>query len=1146
MSIKKKDSIYKYQRNLINYSFIAGIQEETLKTIKEKEIITPDILLCYPEDNINIYRELLDFVCPNGTQIYDENSPEGEITYHPIILTNQNGNRYFLYILKIIEVFNGMKIPIYIVLSSSIEDFDAFKGVLDEILRIIQIQKKFDLAKMELLNYLMFLHSIIIPPSHTHLTINFRYSKVNFYFHSLYEIPCHYSDDDINILFNTITTGKIIKLISQLVKDKQIIIYGDNSFLISSVINALNKLLFPFKWSNNLISIITKDKLMLLLSPGPQFYGVLSSSCSFDYLTSNFSGKYIYNLNNGKLIPSINYDLTDDDLNCLKKKIQFIKNPDLYKFNDMFNEKEKKNMKKYIDLNQSFSRNIQNIFFNFFRNPFDKYESFTALRAIDEQKFLREAEIYDRKKFFQFLLRSTLVDIFLGDVNDYNTDFNNSHCFDAILSNKKNISPEKININSALKIDLICPKINFNMIKSIISESNNDNIKNNESIKLYLNNINSEKDDFILNNMNLSHSLSFQTPLKKKSYPAMNLNSSKIKNQSINEKEEEIISLIDNNIQYIPNYKNYIKNYTPFPFNFYGKNGFIKFAESLFSVVPEPSEILFDSNFFNQIYEQISQITNSLPLISNEISEENDEISTSKRRNSVIKNHSDSNDNSQSQLLLFSNILEGGTQRHLFYAFYLEKLFLDKVDYLNNKNINLDNFLENIIALYHKSISYGEFEFPFYRYKLILSKLQMNSLNKFKNSVPQPLKSTFDDLYDSNFEKLRMTITKHSSLQSKKNTSITSSFNDTFIQSNRNLKRYKSDKIQNFTNNDLRKSEQLSDFNSISENIKNEMIFKSKKNKENQKINDFYVNEYKGYCIISNDNNKNNNLRKNNENFSFFICDINSPFTLNKVKIKIQAINPVKLLMEIGENLFQIFQKIQETEISFGEINSNDEIKNDFLLIKTKVEKLQIVNLAKLEKQKEKYSFWLNAFNFLTLYALMFTNYKPVTLDNWKLFLSNCRFNIGRYEITLLEIQNKVLVGTNFYGLEIPFTDNYIQRFCFNQQNILIDFGFYFCIKSNYFIIKIYSDSEFESQLYETTKEFFKKNLFYSEETQEMHISKYLAVVRPDFLDESYKNYQDYLDSNLYHILDEKKYINIKIENLNWELSEKPLDNFYN
>ena len=69
MSIKKKDSIYKYPRNLINYSFIAGIQEETLKTIKEKEIITPDILLCYPEDNINIYRELLDCVSKRNTNL---------------------------------------------------------------------------------------------------------------------------------------------------------------------------------------------------------------------------------------------------------------------------------------------------------------------------------------------------------------------------------------------------------------------------------------------------------------------------------------------------------------------------------------------------------------------------------------------------------------------------------------------------------------------------------------------------------------------------------------------------------------------------------------------------------------------------------------------------------------------------------------------------------------------------------------------------------------------------------------------------------------------------------------------------------------------------------------------------------------------
>ena len=142
--------------------------------MNKKEIIIPDILFCYPERDINFYRELIDFVCPNGIHIYNENSFEGDISYHPVILTNEKGERYYLYILKIIDIYNNLKIPIFIVLCSFVEDFDAFKEVLDEVLKIIKNQKNIEMAKMELLNYLIFLHSIIIPPSHTLFTINFR------------------------------------------------------------------------------------------------------------------------------------------------------------------------------------------------------------------------------------------------------------------------------------------------------------------------------------------------------------------------------------------------------------------------------------------------------------------------------------------------------------------------------------------------------------------------------------------------------------------------------------------------------------------------------------------------------------------------------------------------------------------------------------------------------------------------------------------------------------------------------------------------------------------------------------------------------------------------------------------------------------
>ena len=1138
MSSNKKDLIYKYHRNLINYSFIVGIKEESLYSIKEKEIIIPDILFCYPERDINFYRELIDFVCPNGIHIYNENSFEGDISYHPVILTNEKGERYYLYILKIIDIYNNLKIPIFIVLCSFVEDFDAFKEVLDEVLKIIKNQKNIEMAKMELLNYLIFLHSIIIPPSHTLFTINFRYSKVNFYFHSLYEIPCHYYDNDINILFNILSTGKIIKLIYLLIKDKQIIIYGDNIYLICSVINALNKLLFPFKYSNNLLTVISKEKLIILNSPGPQLYGIISSSCNFDDLINHFSGKCLCNLNNGKLINSNPSDLNEKNLDLLKKQIQFLKNPELFKFNDMFNEREKKIIKKF-DLNQNFSRNVQNVFFNFFRYPLDKYKQFITGRIIDDKKFIKEAENYEKKKLFQILLKSSLIDIFIGESLDNKTDFNNSYCFDAIISNKKKICQDKININSALKIEIFCPKINFNLIKSIINEQNIENIQNNESIKNYFINYknNEENDNLIVNN---------HISAKKKSNVNLNFQNPTYYLMQNKNEEEEIISLLDNNTK--KNFKNYINNFTPFSFHFYGKNGFNKFLQNLILILKgqkNVNEILFEQNFYNQIYEQISQIIDSLPLNPN-ISEENEDIiSTSKyiKRKSI--NHKQNYSNENNQLLVFSNILEGVTQRYLFYAFYLENILLDKSDFLNYKQIENDYILESIIGLYHHAISYGEFEFPFFRYKLILSKLQKRSLNNFKHKfIPLPLKNIFDELYDNTFEELRMTILKNNSLNNSKN--YISIFNNNIIKNNTiQIKKFKTDKIQYFEkNDDLRKSEQLSNFNLISENIKNEIIHISKKNKLSQ-INNFEYNNYNDFVLINKNLKKNNSSKNVNDNFTFFLTDFKIPFTLNKVKLKMEKINPVKLLMEIGEDLIQLLKNIYQKNITFEEINTIQEIKNDILKIKKKVEKLQIVNLAKLEKLKEKYSFWLNAFNFLTIYSIIYTNYQPKDFDDWKLFLFNCRFNIGRYEITLLEIQNKILLGTNYYGLEISFTDNYIQRFCLNEINILIDFGFYYHIKSNYFILKIYSDNEFESQLYKTTIEFFKKNIYYSLETEEIHISKYLAYVRPDFLDESYKYYEDYIDKNLYINLEEKKYIHIKIENLNWELCDNPNSSIY-
>ena len=122
------------------------------------------------------------------------------------------------------------------------------------------------------------------------------------------------------------------------------------------------------------------------------------------------------------------------------------------------------------------------------------------------------------------------------------------------------------------------------------------------------------------------------------------------------------------------------------------------------------------------------------------------------------------------------------------------------------------------------------------------------------------------------------------------------------------MKKLKTDKNQSFENDDdKRKSEQLSNFKLISESIRNEMIHKSIKNKLS-KINDFQYKNYNDFVVV-NQNLKNNNSSSNiNNNFTFFETDFKTPFTLNKVKLKMEIINPIKLIMEIGEDLIQFLK----------------------------------------------------------------------------------------------------------------------------------------------------------------------------------------------------------------------------------------------
>ena len=185
---------------------------------------------------------------------------EYNVNFFSIILTNENAEHSFLYILKLYEQYENVKLPISICLASKINDTDAFKNLLNEAYLIITSELSNQAKKIELLNYLMFIQNISTAPFHSLLTLKMHYMNVDFYFSSKREIPTNGNDSNINILFSVLDVGKIIKLWSCILQEKQIIVYGNKPFLLYAVIDAITKLIFPLKWPHTLVPCLPYNK----------------------------------------------------------------------------------------------------------------------------------------------------------------------------------------------------------------------------------------------------------------------------------------------------------------------------------------------------------------------------------------------------------------------------------------------------------------------------------------------------------------------------------------------------------------------------------------------------------------------------------------------------------------------------------------------------------------------------------------------------------------------------------------------------------------------------------------------------------------------------------------------------------------------
>ena len=267
--------------------------------------------------------------------------------FFSLTLTNEKGNRTFLYCLKFPEKFalpiqnnilkkansdkkannfndeiknktQYVEVPLVIYIKSHKEDLESFKQLMFSINQIIvdeSLEKTTDdpirinnYKKIQLINILFFL--FCLPHTSPHTLIKFQINQelenplkmtheskgnetIDFYFSSNCEIPCNKNDTDINILFLILDQSIIIKVLFSILAEKQIIFTASQAYLLHLIISTFLKLIFPFKWHHSCITVLPKENLELLEIPGSYIFGVLSSHLSTKDLTDEFSGKII-------------------------------------------------------------------------------------------------------------------------------------------------------------------------------------------------------------------------------------------------------------------------------------------------------------------------------------------------------------------------------------------------------------------------------------------------------------------------------------------------------------------------------------------------------------------------------------------------------------------------------------------------------------------------------------------------------------------------------------------------------------------------------------------------------------------------------------------------------------------------------------
>ena len=1004
--------------------------------------------------------------------------------------------------------------------------------------------------KVELLNYFNFCFELPRPPNASIFSLNMRFDKVDYKFQSLLEIPTN--DFCLDVLFNTLEISVIIKLFVALLFEKFIIIISNQNMPLFCICESLRYLLFPFEHSFVYIPNLPFDKKDILDSPVPYLIGINTSEISAEELINPYRivcevGTSTLYGNTSKLKLPLKEEMKiKSKLILLRSKYRNVydniepnnslNNKNLSKRSSkVFKEDEINADDDGVDFNLSFAQNVQNIFFSVFKNNMRNIREYIKNNNFNSQRFLSSFKNEEYKLFFDIIVKTSAFEIFINSMSFLDDCL--SRKFNTICKSEYEINKEKKEQKNYYKYSFTIPKkLNklfkisefkeiydeYSEISNLLEDNKNKNIKSPITI-------------------NECSKCSYKSI--KQQYCYLNFYG----------KDNFISFALDNRNNFF--YKNIIKNeiielYRVILKVYYDEENFLEKANKLIQDIrltmtiksnfkenknskDGSNEIIVNAPIKSccQIYLLIAIFLHNTLKINNIDNKNIDALK--KSNNSNISNNNKKKNNKE--IMRACTVHSPSTFLSQF-KYNNNKLCLEHLN-TNNEKVIIDNIF--IFKLFLFAFHKNKREFPRNLFFASLSKYSLEELKKIENTKIKYIDETvqckirelekkayktpvikmdsdIDDIDEESKNRKRIK-NKYTNVKMNKRPNSCINFNEYKTVDNESDK--EEEKKNNITKMKLNVVDSLNP--SIDKINLNDLRNIYIQRRISQKINSWNVVNLANIPLLTNNS-------------------IGEGMSLKSINLKL---DPMLISEQICIKLYLYLSKVKIE--NFDEKNDNTDIfvdlahSNEITEIKDLILNLKNISLENLSKSPDHYyCFWLNMYNFLTVFSIIFKCEGFSNFYEWNRFIKNSYFTIGNIELSLLEIEAYILrdksIMDKIYGIkkydsqlglpEIPKYDN------------LINFGISMATMSSP-SIRIYYPTNFQESLKFNMNEFFYRNIKIDLDKIELKMPEYLTWIEPNFM-ENFNKYKIYLPEECTSFVEENKNnLNISVEKYYWKLS---------